>query len=133
MEASSPSGTTRRDAGQPDASVRNEHTQLRLDNKEEQKEFNKTLEQEGEVLVPEVLRSERRSQNFQEPTLEEVTAYCRHRGNAIDPEQFRDLIHTPSRDLSGGRNRFLYFLYVKHLASSTLSDLQIQAHALAVN
>lgn len=30
------------------------------------------------------------SARFQIPTLEEVTAYCRERGNAIDPQQFID-------------------------------------------
>ncbi len=31
-----------------------------------------------------------RKKSFTPPTLEEVTAYCRERGNSIDPERFRD-------------------------------------------
>jgi hypothetical protein len=101
MDASSSEGTTRMDAAQPDAPVRNDHTQLRSHNKEEQEVFNKTLELQGEVLVPEP-QLKYPSRNFQKPTLKEVAEYCRQRGNSVDSQQF--LAFYDSNGWKVGRN-----------------------------
>lgn len=49
-----------------------------------------SLDKEEEKEVEEEKESKGRAKRFTPPTLEEVEAYCRERGNRVDPERFLD-------------------------------------------
>ena len=73
------------------------------DNKPEQKATNSPKEKEKEKDKEKEKEKKRGEHRFTPPTVEEVAAYCRERGNSINPEYFVDYYAARGWVLSNGK------------------------------